>query len=114
MKRCSRRLLILLAGILWLLLMVLPMTAFLLAARGEIVLGNNPGSHIRLFLLQDAQEQGVGLEWSRLAGEEAGCFRNNVYYFLWEGEATNAAFCQCFDTDSGGALPASSATCTAR
>jgi len=113
MKRWLRRLFILLFVILWLLLMILPLTAFLVAARGEIIIGNSPGSHVRLFLLQDGQEQGVGMEWSRAAGEETGCFRNNVYYFLWEGEAANAAFCQCFDTKSGDALPATSASCTA-
>lgn len=111
MKRWLRRLAILLFVLLWALLMILPFTAFTLATRGEIVIGSNPGSHVRLFLLQGVPEQGVGMEWSRVSGEVAGCLRSNVYYFLWEGEATNAAFCQCFDAESGESLPALGASC---
>jgi hypothetical protein len=105
MKPWLRRLSYLAAALLWLLIMSLPLVAFLLAARGQILIGDQSAGHVRLFLLNDADEQGLGVEWVRSASEP-GCWRGRVTYFLWEGEGQNAAFCQCADPETGAFVPA--------
>jgi hypothetical protein len=106
-----RRLLYLALVILWLLIMALPFVAFTLAARGQILLGDQAEAHTRLFLLNDEDKQGVGLEWVRSAGDESHCWSGRVLYFLWQGEGQNATFCQCLDPQSGAALPTFPTSC---
>jgi hypothetical protein len=111
MKRWLRRIVYALLIALWLLLMLFPFTAFILATRGEIQSGSAPGTHVRIFLLQESEEKGVGLEWSRSAKQEERCYRSRVFYFLWEGEAENVTYCQCFDAVTGEGLPTRPASC---
>jgi len=101
MKRWLRRLVYGLLLILWLVVMTLPALAFLLAVKGELQIGEQPQSHLRLFLLQDEQAQGVAVEWVRPSRQDSDCHQGNVTYVLWKGEAENAVYCQCADPSSG-------------
>lgn len=78
--------------------------AFILATRSEIELGVNSGSHIRIFMVQESDLQGVGLEVSRKVRTNPLCLKTNVAFFLWQGASgnQNVSFCQCYEEESGG------------
>jgi hypothetical protein len=97
MNRWLRRLVYLLVFLVWLLLITSPFLAFMLAARGQIQVGEGPRRYVRLFLVQEEEIQGVGLEWVRPAGGQATCSDGSLTYFTWEGEGQNGDFCQCYD-----------------
>ncbi len=107
MKKWLRRLAYLLVIIIWLLVMAFPIFAFVLAGRGQIMLGEQTGSHVRIFLLREPDVEGVGVEWARPYRQQADCTRTSVTYILWEGESENTAYCQCFASQQGTAVPAS-------
>jgi hypothetical protein len=95
MGRWSRRLLFLLIGLVWLFLMSLPLMAFILAARNQIQVGAAGGSHLRIFLISEQTEEGIGLEWSRVAPGAAGCRQTSVNFLMWRGEGHRVTYCQC-------------------
>jgi hypothetical protein len=120
MRRWTRRAGYLLIILLWLILVSFPVVAFFLATQGQIQIGDSD-SGLRLFLLQERDTQGLGLQWSRFydngepssAGQPPGeCTRTTLRYFLWEGDAAgqNLDYCQCRDRQTQEALPVG--TCT--
>jgi hypothetical protein len=113
MKRWGRRLAYALVALLWLVVMSFPVLAFLLAARGQVQFGVDPDRHLRLFLVQERNFEGVGVEWVRPYGEQPACTQTAVRYLMWAGEAENVSFCQCVDPLTGADLPAASQTCNA-
>lgn len=111
MNPWPRRLTYLLVVLAWLLLISIPFLSFSLAARTQLQLGAAEGSHIRLFLIQDTDSEGIGLEFVRPVSSNSGCTQSSVNYFMWKGDPENVAFCQCLDPDTGYALPAEQGTC---
>ena len=87
--------------------MSFPILAFSLADKEQLRLGEN----IRIFLVQEADAEGVGLEWTRPSRQQADCTWTTVNYFLWEGRGENTRYCQCFDGRTGQPLPPAAATC---
>lgn len=87
------------------------MLAFVLAAREQIQIGQPNEPHLRLFLLQEESGEGVGIEWQRQIGQADGCAKTTVSYFLWEGEAENITYCQCYSTETGSLLPPEETMC---
>ena len=87
----------------WLILMILPIIAFMLAARGEINVGSEPNAGVRLFLINSKDQQGVGIERRGELSQQRGCFDISLNYFLWEGKSgdLNTSYCQCYDTETG-------------
>lgn len=110
MSRTPRRILYIVLFFLWLVVMLFPLFAVVLAAREQIQIGDNPGSHLRIFLVQEQEARGVGVEWARLSGSE-GCAETRLTYLLWRGEGENTRFCSCFDAggQSLGSYPGSCA-----
>jgi hypothetical protein len=111
MKLWLRRLLYTLLLLVWLVLVLSPILAFVLAARGQIQFGEEPRSYLRLFLVQEDEAQGVGLEWLRPAAEQATCSTGSLTYFLWEGEGQNAEFCQCYDPATNDLISSTQQAC---
>ncbi|MGQ0601513.1 MAG: hypothetical protein ACT4QE_07435 [Anaerolineales bacterium] len=99
----------------WLLVMGLPLCAFILATQGELVWRRGPGNGEvdRVFLVNEPDASGLGYEAARLTGPAGTvCARTTVRYFLWrndEGVDQNADYCQCYTTNARGALQASGA-----
>ena len=81
----------------------MPIVAFVLAARGELSVGNENGSNVRLFMVNNDDAEGIGIQRVRKAYGEGSCFQGSVRYFLWEGQSTglNADYCLCFDENTG-------------
>lgn len=92
---------------LWIILMSFPIIAFVLATRGELGVGGASKAGFRLFLLSDADVQGIGIERRKWADREDNCLESTTNYILWEGENENldVTYCQCFDKDTGFAEP---------
>ena len=111
MKRWLRRLAYLLFFLVWLVVMSFPMFAFFLATNGEIQLGNDPRRHVRFFLLQETDTQGIGVEWIRPLRENDTCSRGSIRYLLWEGKGQNIDYCQCYDATTGDSLASNQDAC---
>jgi hypothetical protein len=79
----------------WLALMFFPCLAFSLAMQQEIQAGGSDGAHVRLFLLQEAEKEGVGIEWQRPLPLTDGCYKTAVTYVMWAGEGENITYCAC-------------------
>lgn len=109
MKVWLRRLLILLFVLFWLAVILTPTLAFVLARNGQIQVGRTEERHWRVFLLQDADTEGLGLERSRPVAPPPGapssvrCLRTTVDYWLWSGVGFAADYCQCTDLVTGDA-----------
>ena len=113
MRKWVKRAGYLLAILLWLILISFPVVAFLLATQDQIQIGDAQ-SGIRLFMLQESDSQGLGLQWTRpydnnsqesaLSGE---CTQTSLRYFLWEGDgqSQNSDYCQCYDSQTEQLLP---------
>ncbi len=117
MKTVSRRLLYTVLLIIWFGIVLFPALAVILASNQQITLGSDPQRRVRIFLVQEPEARGVGLEWARPAGDAPGCSETRLIYLMWRGDGPGARFCSCFDgagqfTDSapgrcpaGGLLP---------
>ena len=97
MKRWLRRLLYLLIVLIWLLIMLFPLLAFTLATTGEMNWGQEGERQVRLFLLQEKDTEGVGLQVSRPQTDNPSCVNTRVSYFLWQGTGQNSHHCACAD-----------------
>lgn len=99
MNRWSKRILTLLFLIFWLVAISLPAFAFLLAARGQLQVGV-PDNHVRVFLLQEADAEGIGVERTRpQQTTTTRCIETSVRYLMWAGAPENTTFCQCENAD---------------
>jgi hypothetical protein len=107
-----RRLGYLLVILVWLILMSLPLFSFVLAARNQLQIGSSEGNHIRIFLVQEKDAEGLGLEIKRLDSINPGCAETSVRYFMWTGRPANVTFCQCVDLETGHALSTTQAECS--
>jgi hypothetical protein len=114
-----KRLLIGLLLVVWLVLLISPTLAVVLARNGQLQLGSSDGPHTRLFLLQEADNEGLGLERARPVpappgvAESVMCLRTSVRYWMWTEGAENlpADYCQCIDNATGSAIAERSPAC---
>ena len=101
--------------ILWVVAMAFPTFAFVLAGTGQIQFGSEEGSHVRFFMVQEANADGIGVEWKRpsSSSETNQCYQNNLIYLLWEGDASgqNSSFCTCYDPETNAPLPVLENSC---
>ncbi|MFN2143167.1 MAG: hypothetical protein ACK2U5_21955 [Candidatus Promineifilaceae bacterium] len=107
----TRRLAYIVVIFFWLLLMSIPFFMFSLAARQQLQVGPAEDNHIRVFLIQERDAEGIGLEIARAQANAPGCTQTSVRYFMWKGEPENVVFCSCVDMETGDTLPASPGAC---
>ena len=117
MKVWLRRLLLLLFVLFWLALILMPTAAFILARNGQIQIGRSEGRHWRLFLVQEADMEGLGLERGRPvappgdAPATEGCLQTRIAYWMWAGDGPPAMYCQCQDQSTGEPLAMTPPAC---
>jgi hypothetical protein len=99
--RWLRRLSLFFLFALWLGVMLFPCMAFSLAMNQQVQVGQTESSHVRIFLLQEANNEGVGLEWKRPLRSSAQCYKTSINYLMWQGIGENVAFCECPDPPTG-------------
>jgi hypothetical protein len=99
--------------VIWLIVMCFPITAFLLATRGEIRLGSTNLSGIRIFLISEVNAKGVGFQWNRQLPDDPECIKTSLMYLLWDGNESgiNTNYCWCYDLS--GQTPQVSKLCPA-
>ena len=107
MKRWLRRVVYVVVVVVWLAVMSFPFLAFSLARKGELHLGED----VRLFLVQEKDAEGVGVERKRPLPSSSSCFRTTITYIMWEGQNDNVVYCQCFDEHTGASLPVNRPSC---
>lgn len=109
MSTWPRRLTYALLLLAWLLLISLPFAAFSLASRQQFEFGDPQQTYLRIFVLQEKDTEGIGLEYSRLYPQDPSCHQTDVRYFMWSGTGEDVTFCQCLDQEGQplSALPGS-------
>ncbi len=110
MRRWLRRLLYVFGFLIWLLFMCFPTVAFVLATQEQILIGEAPGRHWRIFLVSEEDSRGIGLERTGPRDKAAGCTQTNVSFLLWEGEGEATSYCQCYN-EQGGVVSAGQGAC---
>lgn len=78
----------------WLLVMAFPVVAVVLATQKQIEVGGDEGRQVRVFLLQEREQEGLGIEWTGPEGE-GGCRETRLVYLMWVGEGENVTYCRC-------------------
>lgn len=106
-----RRLAYVVITLLWLILMAFPIVAISLAFKGELRIGSIEAPKLRLFLVQENENQGIGLEWLTKDSDNAYCQEVKIRYLLWKVEAIqpNVNYCLCHGTSI--TQPASTGNC---
>lgn len=112
MKRLYRYPLTIIFILAWLVVMIFPLFSLILVIRGEIMVGSEQDSHLRIFMVNAEDQNGVAVEWSRRINDNEDCLRTDVNFLLWEGSDSglDVAYCSCFD--SLGHLVEQTSTCT--
>jgi hypothetical protein len=92
--------------VLWFLLLLTPCGLFYLATQGEIILTLNetPPQLVRVWLVMEAKERGIGLSRPTvIIGEAANevCVQTDVSFWLWQGQGDrqNSTYCDCYVQD---------------
>ncbi len=104
------------------MVMVLPSVAFVLAMNGQLRLGSGDQRYWRLFMVQEAEAEGVGLERARPvdtppdAPLNTECSKVSVSYWLWAsqsgtGEDQGVEYCQCADGVTGQSVAVTPPAC---
>lgn len=93
------------AAVLLLLLALLPYFGCRLITQGVLQFGNETGNFLNIFLLQEPDKEGLGVQWTRSFDDEAICTRSTVRYFMFDGEAENLDFCECTNQPVSRPLP---------
>jgi hypothetical protein len=92
------------ALVVWFVILLTPCAFFLLATQEQITitLGAAPEQTLRIWLINEVKERGVGISWASVTAEnETGlCVQTNTRFILWMGKADNATFCACYTRQS--------------
>ncbi len=89
------------ALVLWFLILLLPCGLFTLATQGQITIsqGGLPGQEIRLWLIMEVEQRGLGISSTSAHGGDpnAVCLQTNVSYALWAGRAAPTTYCEGYE-----------------
>ena len=83
----------------------LPIFACRLVTTGVLQFGNEQGNFLNIFMLQEPEQEGIGVQWSRSFDDEAICTSTSVRYFMFEGEGENLDYCSCTNDPVSRPLP---------
>ncbi len=103
--------------LIWAILLLLPCIAILLISQGEIAvqLGSLPDQSLRVWLIQDAAERGIGIAYPSVhSGEDSTtCLQTDTNFMLWMGKGETSSYCECFvpDGDNWKSVRTTQASC---
>ena len=102
-RRRLRRLGCWIGLVIWIILLLLPCLAIALISQGEIAvqLGNVPGQTLRVWLIQDATERGIGVARPTVRTNENSnvCLQTDTSFLLWMGKGEATSYCECYTND---------------
>jgi hypothetical protein len=91
------------ALVIWVILLVLPCIAIALISQGEIAiqLGDLPGQSLRVWLIQDSTERGIGVARPSVHtnADATTCLQTDTSFLLWMGKGDPTSYCDCYDRD---------------
>lgn len=83
------------------ILLVFPCAFVTLLVEKELIfsLGDLPDEELRIFLLNDQESRGIGVQRPDMYSEEEGqyCILIITDYFLWDGDADGLTHCNCYE-----------------
>ena len=95
------------ALVIWFVILLLPCFLIVLAVQQEIVIttGSAPGQELRLWLISEADERGLGLSSASVYQSSANalCVETNVHFLLWTGHSDPVLYCDCYQRASASA-----------
>jgi hypothetical protein len=90
--------------VVWFTLLLIPCFCFVLATSQEIVipLSSAPGHQVRIWLIMEADERGLGVSTATLNNQTdlAFCEQTDNRFLLWQGRAENVSYCECYARSS--------------
>lgn len=90
---------------LWFLLLLTPCIMVYAASLGEITIpqGDLPGQSIRLWMIQEARSQGIGIASTSALNidENTRCLQTDNRFLLWRGSEPPVTYCECFRRSGG-------------
>ena len=91
--------------VLWLLLLLFPCVAIALVSQGEITaqLGDVPGQNLRIWLIQDATQRGIGIARPSVHTDSNAnvCLQTDTSFLMWMGKGASTSYCECYAHDGG-------------
>lgn len=91
-------------GVIMAILFVIPILACRLISEGQLQWGDTGSNQVRIFMLQEPDQEGIGFQRTRPRGSEGKCLETSVSYWMWSGEGDNSSRCEC--SGEVGSLPA--------
>ena len=88
-----------------LLIGLIPLFACRLITQGVLQFGNEQERFLNIFMLQDPDQEGIGVQWTRAFDDEAQCTQTTVRYYMFVGEGENLDFCECTQEPVSRPLP---------
>ncbi|PJF28188.1 MAG: hypothetical protein CUN53_01240 [Phototrophicales bacterium] len=92
---------------LWFLLLLTPCIMVYAATQGEITIpqGDLPGQVIRLWMIQEARLQGIGVSSTSVLtiDSDTRCLQTDNRFLLWRGSELPVTYCECFRRERDGA-----------
>jgi hypothetical protein len=92
---------------LWFLLLLTPCIMVYAASQGEITIpqGDLPGQAIRLWMIQEARLQGIGVASTSVLtiDSDTRCLQTDNRFLLWRGSEPPVSYCECFRRSPNGA-----------
>ena len=84
---------------------LIPLFGCRLVTQGVLQFGDEEGRFLNIFMLQDPDQEGIGMQWSRAFDDEAVCTRTTVRYYMFVGEGENFDYCECTNEPVSRPLP---------
>jgi hypothetical protein len=87
--------------VIWAVLILSPCASILIATQRDITipLGELPGQALRVWLIEEPTQRGIGISTPRLIGEVASgtaCVEVSSRFILWMGQGEPTTICECY------------------
>jgi len=86
--------------IFWFFLITVPALSIYLAVNTQLQIGAAENNHLRIFLVQEKNAEGLGFEIIRPFPSTPSCAQTTITYWMWKGKPENVTFCQCNEQQS--------------
>ncbi|MBA3870016.1 MAG: hypothetical protein H0X30_12790 [Anaerolineae bacterium] len=103
--------------VIWLVLLLFPCVAIALVSQGEITvqLGSVPGQNLRIWLIQDATQRGVGIARPSVHTDNSTnvCLQTDTSFLMWMGKGASTSYCECYahEGDNWKSVSSTQGTC---